>query len=52
MIALVVGYFFLPYDVKAWIPVWLPFLAALGLELHFFVGGYVQARRSVALGTA
>jgi hypothetical protein len=38
--ALVVGYFFLPYGVQAWIPVWLPFLLALGLELQFFVSGY------------
>ena len=44
VLALVVLYFFLPYDVRAWIPVWLPFLAALGLEVHFFLGGYLQAR--------
>ena len=35
-----IGYFFLPYDVKAWIPVWLPFLAAFALEVQFFVAGY------------
>jgi len=46
VLALVVGYFFLPYDVQTLIPVWLPFLAALGLELHFFVGGWVQAQRA------
>jgi hypothetical protein len=40
VLALVIGYFFLPYGVKAWIPVWLPFLAALALEVHFFVGGW------------
>ena len=45
VLALVVGYFFLPYSVRAWIPVWLVFLAALGLELQFFVGGYLHARR-------
>jgi len=45
VLALVVGYFFLPYGVKLWIPVWLPFLAALALEVHFFVGGYVQGRQ-------
>ena len=39
MLALVVGYFFLPYGVQAWIPVWLPFLAAVGLEAQFFLGG-------------
>jgi hypothetical protein len=40
VLALVIGYFFLPYAVKAWIPVWLPFLAAVVLEVHFFVGGW------------
>lgn len=48
VLALVIVYFLLPYDVRAWIPVWLPFLAALGLELHFFVGGYLQRRRGGA----
>ena len=42
VLALVVGYFFLPYGVRAWIPVWLPFFAALGLEVSFFLGGYLQ----------
>jgi hypothetical protein len=41
VLALVIGYFFLPYGVQVWIPVWLPFLAALGLELQFFLGPYV-----------
>src|SRR5689334_12131175 len=45
VLALVVGYFFLPYDVKVWIPVWLPFAAAVWLEAQFFVGGYVHAHR-------
>src|SRR5215210_5408166 len=44
VLALVIAYFFLPYGVQAWIPVWLPFLAALGLEVQFFVGGYLAAR--------
>ena len=44
VLALVVLYFFLPYEVQAWIPVWLPFLAALGLEVQFFLGGYLQTR--------
>ena len=47
VLALVVGYFFLPYGVQAYIPVWLLFLGALGLELDFFIGGYLQARRGV-----
>ena len=45
VLALVVVYFFLPYDVRAWIPVWLPFLALLALEAQFFVGGWLDARR-------
>jgi hypothetical protein len=49
VLTLVVGYFFLPYSVRAWIPVWLPFLAALGLEVNFFVGGYLQTRRGSPL---
>jgi hypothetical protein len=48
VIALVIGYFFLPYDVQSWIPVWLPFAAALGLEVQFFLGGYMAGRREQA----
>ena len=48
VLALVVGYFFLPYDIRTWIPVWLPFLAALGLEIDFFVGGWLKARSGEA----
>jgi hypothetical protein len=50
VLALVIGYFFLPYDVQAVIPVWLLFVAAIGLELDFFLGGWLQARRGVASG--
>jgi len=46
VVALVIGYFFLPYDVQAWIPVWLPFLAALGVEAQYFVGGYLAGNRA------
>jgi hypothetical protein len=46
ILALVIGYFFLPYGVRAWIPVWLPFLAALGLEVQFFVGGLREQPRA------
>jgi hypothetical protein len=52
VLALVVGYFFLPYDVRAWIPAVLPFLAALALEVHFFLGGYLQSRRDGGLEQA
>jgi hypothetical protein len=45
VLALVVVYFFLPYGIQAVIPVWLLFVAALGLELDFFLGGWLQQRR-------
>jgi hypothetical protein len=45
VLAFVIAYFFLPYDVQYWIPPWIPFLGALALELQFFVGGYLQGRR-------
>jgi hypothetical protein len=50
VLALVVGYFFLPYEAQAVIPVWLVFLLAVGLEVQFFVGGWLQARRREARG--
>ncbi len=45
VLAAVIAYFFLPYEVRAAIPVWLLFLAALGLEVEFFLGGYLKSRR-------
>ena len=45
VIALVLGYFFLPYDIRSSISPWLPFFAALALEAHFFFGGFLRARR-------
>ena len=45
VLALVIAYFFLPYWIQAAIPVWLLFLCALGLEVEFFLGGYLQGRR-------
>jgi hypothetical protein len=50
VVALVVGYFFLPYGVRYWIPVWLPFAAALALEVQFFLGGYLGRHRPQAAG--
>ena len=50
VLALVVGYFFLPYEAQAVIPVWLVFGLALGLEAQFFVGGWLQARRGEPRG--
>ena len=35
---------------QAWIPVWLPFLLALGLELQFFVSGYRTRPTQLAHG--
>ncbi len=51
VLALVVAYFFLPYDVRVWIPVWLPFLAAVALEVHFFLGGFLDGRRGYTPST-
>jgi hypothetical protein len=47
LLAFVIAYFFAPYDVHYWIPAWIPFLAAVYLELHFFLGGYLRGRRGV-----
>jgi hypothetical protein len=47
VLAIVIAYFLAPYGVRSWFPVWLLFLLALGLEIDFFVGGYLQARRGV-----
>jgi hypothetical protein len=50
VLALVVGYFFLPYEAQAVIPVWLVFMLALGLEVQFFAGGWLQGRRGEPRG--
>lgn len=34
-----------PYFLRSTVPVWFPFLIALGLELHFFVGALRPARQ-------
>ena len=44
VLALVIAYFLLPYGVRSWFPVWLLFLLALGLEIDFFVGGWLRTR--------
>jgi hypothetical protein len=51
VLAGVIVYFFLPYWIQAAIPVWLLFLAALGLEVEFFLGGYLQGRRGQPAST-
>jgi len=45
VLAVVIAYFLAPYGVRSWFPVWLLFLLALGLEIDFFVGGWLQTRR-------
>jgi hypothetical protein len=38
LVAFVLVWLFGPYALQSAVPIWLPFLIALGLELHFFVG--------------
>jgi hypothetical protein len=52
VLAIVITYFLLPYGVRSWFPVWLLFLLALGLEVDFFVGGWLQSRRGVPVADA
>ena len=47
VLVIVIAYFLAPYSVRSWFPVWLLFLLALGLEVDFFVGGWLKARRGV-----
>lgn len=39
LVAFVLGWLFGPYALRSAVPIWLPFLIALGLEVHFFLGG-------------
>jgi hypothetical protein len=39
LVLFVLAWIFGPYELQAAVPIWVPFLVALGLELHFFVGG-------------
>jgi hypothetical protein len=39
LVVFVLVWLFGPYTLRSAVPIWLPFLIALGLELHFFVGG-------------
>src|SRR5215813_13712758 len=47
VLAIVILYFLAPYSVRSWFPVWLLFLLALGLEVDFFLGGWLKARSGV-----
>jgi hypothetical protein len=37
LLVFVLAWIFGPYALRSAVPIWLPFLIALGLELHFFV---------------
>ncbi len=39
LVVFVLAWVFGPYALEAAVPIWVPFLIALGLELHFFAGG-------------
>jgi hypothetical protein len=39
LLVFVLAWLFGPYELRSAVPIWLPFLIALGLELHFFIGG-------------
>jgi predicted RNase H-like HicB family nuclease len=39
LVVFVLAWIFGPYALQAAVPIWVPFLIALGLELHFFAGG-------------
>jgi predicted RNase H-like HicB family nuclease len=39
LVVFVLAWLFGPYALEAAVPIWVPFLIALGLELHFFAGG-------------
>ena len=39
----VLAWLFGPYALRTAVPIWLPFLIALGLEIHFFVGAFRAA---------
>ncbi len=48
LVVFVLVWLFGPYTLRSAVPIWLPFLIALGLELHFFIGALrpAPARRA------
>src|SRR3954467_12865878 len=51
LVAVVLAWFFSPPAWRYAVPLWLPFVVALGLELEFLVGGLVRpSRRPVERG--
>jgi hypothetical protein len=49
LVVLLVAWFFSPPDWRYAVPLWLPFVVALGLELEFAVGGWLLATRNAPL---
>jgi len=41
--AFVLAWLFGPYELRTWVPMWLVFLTAVGLELYFFAGALGRA---------
>src|SRR5262245_52548491 len=41
--AFVVAWLFGPYALRAWVPIWLVFMIAVGLEAYFFAGALGRA---------
>lgn len=39
LVVFVLAWIFGPYELRSAVPIWIPFLIAVGLELHFFAGG-------------
>ena len=49
LVVFVLAWLFGPYELQSAIPIWLPFLIALGLEIHFFVGAFARLPRSAGI---
>jgi hypothetical protein len=47
LVAFVLAWLFGPYELRSTVPIWLPFLIALGLELQFFLGARQPASSRV-----
>jgi hypothetical protein len=43
LVVFVLAWLFGPFGLRSYVPVWLPFLIALGLELQFFLGARTPA---------
>jgi hypothetical protein len=47
LVVCLLAWFFSPPDVRYAIPIWVPFLLAVGLEVEFVIGGRIRAARRV-----